>query len=122
PYQRHGAKRQREHAERPPERPGTITGVVMATLSQEQRKGLQKQGRAMPPSSTNQSDSPRFPIKTRKGKSNSLEAAIKAVGRAKPNTDEERAKVRRYIMRVAGRNGWSADIPSTWNSDGSIGG
>jgi hypothetical protein len=76
----------------------------------------------MAPSATNQSDDPRFPIKTRSGPSNSLSAAIKAVGRAKPNTDEERAKVRRYIMGVAKAKGWSADIPDTWNSDGSISG
>ena len=90
----------------------------MATLSVQQRKNLQKSGQAMPPSSTNQSDSPRFPIKTRNGPSNSLSAAISAVGRAKPNTPAERAKVRRYIMGVARSKGWSADIPDSWNSDG----
>jgi hypothetical protein len=74
----------------------------------------------MPPSSQNESDSPRFPIKTRSGPSNSLSAAISAVGRARPNTPEERAKVRRYIMRVARAKGWSDDIPDTWQSDGSL--
>lgn len=74
----------------------------------------------MPPSQANESDDPRFPIKSRKGPSNSLEAAISAVGRAKPNTPEERAKVRRYIIGVAKDKGWSEDIPDTWNSDGSL--
>jgi hypothetical protein len=84
------------------------------------RKNLQKIGQAMPPSQANASDAPRFPIKTRSGPSDSLSAAIHAVGRARPNTPEERAKVRRYIMRVAASKGWSADIPDNWNSDGSL--
>lgn len=92
----------------------------MADLTAQQRRNLRKIGRAMAPSSQNQSDAPRFPIKTRHGSSNSLEAAIHAVGRARPNTDAERAKVRRYIMGVARANGWSADIPDNWNSDGSL--
>lgn len=74
----------------------------------------------MPPSSSNTSDAPRYPIATRTGPSNSLEAAIKAVGRAKPNTDAEHNAVRRYIMRVAASKGWSSDIPDSWNSDGSL--
>jgi hypothetical protein len=86
----------------------------------EERKRLRKAGQAMAPSQANASDAPRFPIKTRYGKSNSLSAAISAVGRARPNTDAERAKVRRYIIRVAASKGWSADIPDNWNSDGSL--
>jgi len=74
----------------------------------------------MPPSQANESDSPRFPINSRTGPSNSLSAAISAVGRARPNTPEERAKVRRYIMRVARAKGWSDDIPDSWNSDGTL--
>jgi hypothetical protein len=74
----------------------------------------------MPPSSKNASDSPRFPIGGRGPGPGTLDAAIKAVGRAKPNTPAERAKVRRYIMRVAAQKGWSADIPDTWQSDGTI--
>ena len=66
----------------------------MADVSQKVRQRLQKEGAAMPPSSKNQSDSPRFPIKVRGSSSNlvpgSLAAAIRAVGRAKPNTEEER--------------------------------
>jgi hypothetical protein len=49
-----------------------------------------------------------------------LSAAIRAVGRAKPNTPEERAKVRRYIMGVAKTKGWSDDIPKTWKPDGTL--
>jgi len=91
-----------------------------AVAGQKLRQRLQAKGQAMPPSSQNQSDSPRFPIQTRTGPHNSLSAAISAVGRARPNTPAERAKVRRYIMGVARTKGWSDDIPSTWKSDGSL--
>lgn len=74
----------------------------------------------MPPSQANESDDPRFPIRGRGPGPNTLAAAIRAVGRAKPNTPEERAKVRRYIMKVARQKGWSDDIPDSWNSDGTI--
>lgn len=77
-------------------------------------------GQAMPPSSQNESDDPRFPVKTRNGPSDSLEAAIKAVGRARPNTPEERAKVRRYLIGVAKQKGWSSDIPDSWDNDGTL--
>lgn len=71
----------------------------------------------MPPSKTNKSNSPRFPITGRTGP-NSLESAIKAVGRARPNTPAEHAKVRAYIKRVAAKKGWSSDIPDSWNKKG----
>jgi hypothetical protein len=93
----------------------------MAVANKAQREKDRAKGQAMAPSSKNESDSPRFPIERRTG-DNSLASAIKAVGRARPNTDEERAKVRRYIMRVARSKGWADDIPPSWNSDGSIGG
>jgi len=92
----------------------------MSNLSTATLKNLQKQGQAMPPSPANDSDDPRFPIQSRSGPSNSLSAAIQAVGRAKPNTPEERAKVRRYIIKVANSKGWGDDIPDTWNSDGTL--
>ncbi len=92
----------------------------MSNLSSSTLKKLKGRGQAMPASSTNQSSDPRFPINSRSGPTNSLSAAIRAVGRARPNTPAERAKVRRYIMKVARAKGWSGDIPSSWNSDGSI--
>jgi hypothetical protein len=79
----------------------------------EERKRLQARGQALPPSQQNQSDDPRFPIKQRTGK-DSLASAIKAVGRARPNTPEEHARIRAYIKRVAKAKGWSADIPDSW--------
>ena len=96
--------------------------MATATADNEQhfRQLLQRKGQAMPPSQSNASDSPRFPINSRTGPSNSLSAAIRAVGRARPNTPEERAKVRRYIMGVARSKGWSSDIPPSWNSDGTL--
>lgn len=74
----------------------------------------------MPPSSSNESDDPRFPIKGRGPGPDTLQAAIAAVGRARPNTEEERAKVRRYIISVARKKGWMDDIPDSWNSDGTL--
>lgn len=73
----------------------------------------------MPPSAANESNDPRYPITARTG-DNSLATAIQAVGRARPNTPEERAKVRRYIIKVAAAKGWSADIPDSWSSDGTL--
>lgn len=90
----------------------------MVDLNQEFRKKLQAKGQALPPSSKNESDSPRFPISGRGPGPGTLAAAIAAVGRARPNTPEEHAKVRRYIMKVARAKGWSADIPDSWNANG----
>jgi hypothetical protein len=92
----------------------------MSDLKEEALRNLLKKKQAMPPSAQNQSDSPRFPINSRTGPSNSLSAAISAVGRARPNTPEERAKVRRYVMKVAKAKGWSDDIPKTWKPDGTL--
>ena len=94
----------------------SILGSEMVTASGSAYK-LQSKGQAMPPSSKNDSDSPRYPINTRGSSANpvpgSLAAAILAVGRAKPNTPEEKAKVRRYIIGVAGYKGWSDQYPVT---------
>jgi hypothetical protein len=89
----------------------------MADATQEQLRKLKAKGLAM----SNASGDPSFPIKARTGP-DSLERAIKAVGRSRPNTPEHRASVRRYIMRVARQKGWSADIPSSWQSDGTLSG
>jgi hypothetical protein len=78
----------------------------------ETRRAAQKKGQAMPGKKGNP---PRYPILARKGPSNSLEAAIRAVGRG----SGDHSVIRRYIMRVARAKGWSADIPDNWNSDGS---
>lgn len=59
----------------------------------------------------------RFPIESRAD----LLKAIRAVGRARPNTDAERAKVRKHIMSRAKSLGLTSLIPDSWNSDGSIG-
>ena len=92
----------------------------MSDLSSDTLQKLKAKGQAMPPSQANESDDPRFPIQARNGPSNSLSAAIRAVGRARPNTPEERAKGRRYIMKVAKQKGWSDDIPDSWQSDGTL--
>jgi hypothetical protein len=50
----------------------------------------------------------------------SLEDAIRAVGRARPNTEEHRAKVRRHIIKRARALNATNRIPDNWNSDGSL--
>jgi hypothetical protein len=87
----------------------------MSDLSQQTLKNLKKMGQATP----NASGDPSFPITARTG-NNSLATAIKAVGRSRPNTPEHRAAVRRYIIGVARKKGWSDDIPDSWNSDGTL--
>lgn len=72
------------------------------------RKQAEKSGRAL--------SGGRFPITNR----DRLERAIKAVGRARPNTEAERRLVRRHIMREARRLGLSRLIPDNWSSDGSL--
>jgi hypothetical protein len=69
-----------------------------------QRRQLAARGQAMPGG--------RFPIPDRAH----LDAAIKAVGRAKGDHN----LVRRYIMRRARALGLSNLIPATWAADGSM--
>jgi hypothetical protein len=87
-------------------------GIDLATdaakLYQSQRQQLAQKGQAMAGG--------RFPIRNR----DDLAKAVKAVGRAKPATDEERSKVRRYIMRRAKELNATDAIPDSWQADGSV--
>jgi hypothetical protein len=69
---------------------------------------MAKKGVAMPDGS--------FPIPNR----GSLGDAIRAVGRARPNTPEQRAKVRRHIIKRARALGATDMIPDTWRSNGTM--
>lgn len=80
----------------------------MATFSADQRKKYANQGIAMPDGS--------FPIPN----TSSLQDAIHAVGRARPNTEAHRAKVRRHIIKRARALGATGQIPDNWNSDGTL--
>lgn len=84
------------------------TAEEFAEPSAEKRNRAEKSGAAM--------EGGRFPIENREDLLN----AIRAVGRARPNTDAERAKVRRHIMRRARALGLTELIPDSWNSDGSL--
>ncbi|MCL2728798.1 MAG: hypothetical protein FWE15_02100 [Actinomycetia bacterium] len=86
------------------------------TYTADQLQQLRSRGHAMPPSAANDSDSPRFPV----ANAADLAKAIQAVGRARPNTNAERAKVRRYIMGRARALGLSSQIPDNWAADGSL--
>lgn len=80
----------------------------MADMNTAARKKAASQGQAMPGG--------RFPVKTRAD----LENAIRAVGRVRPNTEEARSKVRRFLIKRAAAIGASDAIPDTWAADGSL--
>ena len=69
----------------------------MATPDAATMKKLQAQGKAIP----NASGDPSFQIRN----GTDLGNAIKAIGRVRPNTDEARARVRKYVMH--GRRRWA---------------
>lgn len=71
-------------------------------------------GQAMP--APGQGRPGRFEITDEK----SLQDAIRAVGRVRPDTDAARAKVRRFILKRARAIGHLDLIPDTWAADGSL--
>lgn len=85
----------------------------MAQPNAQEMRDLVNQGKAMPAPG----DRPgRFNIENR----SDLQNAILAVGRVRPNTDEARAQVRRFIMKRAAQLNLSNVIPANWNADGSL--
>jgi len=89
--------------------------TTMADRSARQLRRLVAEGKAM----RTDPDDPRpgrFPIANREDLLN----AIRAVGRVRPNTEEARARVRRFIMRRARELGLEELIPDTWNADGTL--
>ena len=87
----------------------------MAQPDADRMRTLVKQGKAMRTPSDD--DRPgRFPIANREDLLN----AIRAVGRVRPNTEEARAQVRRFILRRARELNLTALVPSTWAADGSL--
>lgn len=86
----------------------------MAQPDAETMRRLVRQGKAMP--APGQDRPGRFQIRNRE----ELQDAIHAVGRVRPNTDEARAKVRRFIMRRARALDLADLIPDTWAADGSL--
>lgn len=76
-------------------------------------RNLVKQGKAMP--APGQDRPGRFPIANR----SDLENAIRAVGRVNGG-EEDRAKVRRFIIRRARKLGLTSLLPDTWAPDGSL--
>lgn len=80
----------------------------MADVSAAERKKAAKKGQAM--------QGGRFPIRNK----TDLRAAIRAVGRVRPNTEQARATVRRHIIRRARALGLTSEIPDSWNADGTL--
>lgn len=86
----------------------------MAQPNTDRMRQLVKQGKAMP--APGQDRPGRFQIENRAD----LENAILAVGRVRPNTEEARAKVRRFIISRAHALNLAQLIPNTWAADGSL--
>lgn len=84
----------------------------MADMNTAQRRQAAARGQALPDAQTGG----RFPITDRV----SLDKAIRAVGRVRPDTDAARASVRRFIIKRASALGASDMIPDSWLSDGSL--
>lgn len=80
----------------------------MADYGARQRTQMAGSGQAM--------EGGRFPIRNRAD----LENAIRAVGRVRPDTEQARSTVRRFIIRRARALGLTDLIPDTWNADGSL--
>jgi hypothetical protein len=86
----------------------------VAQPNAEQMRGLVKQGKAM--AAPGQDRPGRFNIANRQD----LQNAILAVGRVRPNTEEARAQVRRFILKRARELNLTSMIPANWNADGSL--
>lgn len=80
----------------------------MADRSTQGRREAAQRGQALPGG--------RFPIRN----ADELQRAIRAVGRVRPNTEQERAKVRRYIIGRARSLRLTNMLPDDWNADGSL--
>lgn len=82
----------------------------------DQMRRLVRQGQAMP--APDQDRPGRFQIRNR----DDLHRAIRAVGRAggPSGTEEDRRKVRRFILKRARAIGAMNMIPENWNADGSL--
>lgn len=87
----------------------------MAQPDADKMRSLVKQGKAMPTPAEDVRPG-RFPIANRAD----LENAIRAVGRVRPDTEEARAAVRRFILKRARELNLSDLIPPTWAADGSL--
>lgn len=92
---------------------GNLETAPGARLNEAARRCAARRGWAMSDGS--------FPIRPKSMQgAEDLSNAIRAVGRARPNTEARRSAVRRHIIERAGELGLSEEIPDTWNRDGSL--
>lgn len=92
---------------------GNLETAPGARLNEAARRCAARRGWAMSDGS--------FPIRPKSMQgAKDLGNAIRAVGRARPNTEARRSAVRRHIIERAGELGLSEEIPDTWNRDGSL--
>lgn len=86
----------------------------MAQPNAKEMRTLVQRGQAMP--APGQDRPGRFQVRNRAD----LEAAVRAVGRVKPPTEEARAKVRRFLLKRARSLDLMDAIPESWAADGSL--
>lgn len=84
------------------------------SVNAERMRQLVGQGKAMP--APNSDRHGRFQIENQAD----LDRAIEAVGRVRPNTEQARAKVRRFIMARAKALNCASRIPDSWAADGTL--
>ena len=81
----------------------------MSDISSAERRRAAQRNQALPGG--------RFPIRNCEDARN----AVRAVGRVRPNTEEARSAVRRFIIRrVRSLGGCNDAIPDNWNADGTL--
>lgn len=86
----------------------------MAQPAAKAMRAMVARGQAMP--APGQGRPGRFQVTDRA----SLDDAIRAIGRVRPDTDEARAKVRRFVMKRAKALNLMDAIPDTWAADGNL--
>lgn len=91
---------------------GNLATAPGARLNEAARRCAADRGWAMSDGS--------FPIRSGEHGAEDLSNAIRAVGRARPNTEARRSAVRRHIIKRARSLGMTDQIPDSWNSDGSL--
>lgn len=86
----------------------------MAQPAAKAMRAMVARGQALP--APGQDRPGRFQITDAK----SLDDAIRAVGRVRPDTDAARAKVRRFIIKRARQLNLASAIPDTWTANGDL--
>lgn len=88
----------------------------MAQLNADQMRQAVRSGQALP--APGQDRPGRFNVRNRSELADAIRAVVRAGGPS--GTEADRALVRRFLIRRARALGFTGDIPSSWNADGSL--